>query len=807
MPGAYEKQMQGGRYERMVERVKQCRRALADPTMHHDLISVHLPLLTVEVGHDKKSVEEFCYAEGLLVMCEILKERRKHETLGDAMGILQEFSSLLCKEFNPFDDDIGYIPLLVYFLSERHKYYVDINWMPHELTFMKIWIEAHLALLSTPTSSASLPQNTRLAAVNTLYVSLLTFPPHRVVSQMAECFHTEGCNALVEAVRGLPALMETAKGRRRLSQLLAAVTFFGLGLQVSWELTHSQLLWATSVNLAKQLRCPCSKCEMHRRLQKVARNRDEFGVIKAQQAKQGICIGFVEGGGLQLLLDVLKRITREFKVNKAKCNTFEPLIPLGTGQLSLGEETNKNHQDDDEEEEDGENEHHNGEEKDVQNSSVDQAKLEEDESFVMIGDETRRIEETLRQDAEAVRQQKADEIIETIADPNDPRLDDEARHLCSLVVLLCSWPYERLHGQSILTLNNNSLLASMLASVDLSDLRKTFNVETCTFLPGVRTVLEVVSALVLQAKDNERRELLKITTPTMEALIRRTSEKLVDRCGRVSEHWHPAMGQFGPLLCGMLQQVYLATHPPTANKRKLSKRKEPPTVDGGEEGEELLEDDCDEDSDQEEEEGDGGTEASAAQVSRETFKVAVAACQTMLDGYEYRGVDIDARVFLTSLVACMGILVGTMEYVRLPERRRRFMAPPDVICGWMAGGCRRLLEMYGKISAEEGCVFVKQVAQVVILRAEKASALIPASRADPAEQLRERVIRKIEILKSEGRWGIDEDDLPADCQPVDDHPTDGQGAELRSAEECATVAVQGGNREREERRHEKMEEV
>eukprot|EP00922_Rhytidocystis_sp_ex-Travisia-forbesii_P048381 GHVS01072054.1.p1 GENE.GHVS01072054.1~~GHVS01072054.1.p1 ORF type:complete len:802 (+),score=121.31 GHVS01072054.1:1402-3807(+) len=801
MPGAYEKQMQGGRYERMVERVKQCRRALADPTMHHDLISVHLPLLTVEVGHDKKSVEEFCYAEGLLVMCEILKGRQTHETLGDVMGILQEFSSLLCKEFNPFDDDIGYIPLLVYFLSERHKYYVDINWMPHELTFMKIWIEAHLALLSTPTSSASLPLNTRLAAVNTLYVSLLTFPPHRVVSQMAECFHTEGCNALVEALKGLPSMMETAKGRRRLSQLLSAVTFFGLGLQVSWELTHSQLLWATSVNLAKQLRCPCSKCEMHRRLQKVARNRDEFGVIKAQQAKQGICIGFVEGGGVDLLLVVLQKITRGFKVNKTKCNTFEPLVPVGTGQLPLLEESRKNRGDENEED-DGENEQ-DGEENDgnVHNASLDKAKSEEEDSFVMIGDESRRIEKHL-QESEAARQQKVDEVIEAIADPNDARLDDEARHLCSLVVLLCSWPYERLYGHSILTHNSNCLLASMLASVDLSDLRRTFNVETCTFLPGVRTVLEVISTLVLQAHENERRELLRITTPTMEALIRRTSEKLVDRCGPISEHWHPAMGQFGPLLCGMLQQVYLSTQPPTANKNRIAKRKE--SVGG--EGAELMDDDFDEDSDQEEEQVDG-PEAGASQVSRETFKTAVAACQTMLDGYEYRGVDMDARVFLTSLIACMGILVGTMDYVRLPERRRRFMAPPDVICGWMASSGRRLLEMYGKISAEEGCVFVKEVAQVVILRAEKASALIPATRADPAEQLRQRVIRKIEILKNEGRWGIDEDDLPADCQPVDDHPTDGQGAELRSAEECATVAVQGGNREREERRHEKMEEV
>eukprot|EP00922_Rhytidocystis_sp_ex-Travisia-forbesii_P048383 GHVS01072056.1.p1 GENE.GHVS01072056.1~~GHVS01072056.1.p1 ORF type:complete len:695 (+),score=146.54 GHVS01072056.1:254-2086(+) len=608
-------------------------------------------------------------------------------------------------------------------------------------------------------SSISLPQNTRLAAVNTLYVSLLTFPPHRVVSQMAECFHTEGCSALVEALRGLPSLVGTAKGRRRLSQILSAVTFFGLGLQVTWELTHSQLLWATAVNLAKQLRCPCSKCEMYRRLQKVARNRDEFGVIKAQQAKQGICIGFVEGGGVELLLEVLKRITVEFKLNKAKCNTFEPLIPAGTGQLPLQEEENKKGegQEDEEEEEEG------GEENDgnVQNSVVDKKESEEDNDFVMIADETRRIEERL-EEAEALRQRKADEIIETIADPNDPRLDDEARHLCSLVVLLCSWPYERLHGQSILSHNNNNLLASMLASVDLSDLRRTFNVETCTFLPGVKTVLEVVSALVLQANETERRELLKRTTPTMEALIRRTSEKLVDRCGPISEHWHPSMGQFGPLLCGMLQQVYLATQPPTASKRRLAKKKE----SGDGEDVEAMEDGSDDGSDEEEEEGKG-PEAISSQVSRETFKAAVAACQTMLDGYEYRGVDIDAKVFLTSLIACMGILVGTMDYVRVPERRRRFMLPPDVICGWMAAGGRRVVELYRKISADEGCIFVKEVAQVVVLRAEKASALIPANRVDPAEQLRIRVIRKIEILKNEGRWGIDEDELPANVQQAD----------------------------------------
>eukprot|EP00921_Rhytidocystis_pertsovi_P010308 GHVQ01016593.1.p1 GENE.GHVQ01016593.1~~GHVQ01016593.1.p1 ORF type:complete len:353 (+),score=71.23 GHVQ01016593.1:642-1700(+) len=345
MPGAYEKRMSGPRFERMVERVQQCREMMKTPSQHHQLITVQLPLLTIEVGNDKRSVEEFCYAEGLDVLCDVLRMRRTTPSLGDVGGVIQELSGMLCKEMNPFDDDLGYLPLLVYFLSERHKYYVDINWMPGELRFMKMWIESHLAVLCTPwdesdqqqlqqqqqqlsklpqgeqivceegssqpriaedapqlqqqadmkasspttccpsdtplpttapcsstparltTTSTSpstpphskctsatppaclpssfppapltlLPLSTRLAAVNTLYVSLVTFPPHRVVSQMAECFHTEGCCELIEALRGLQfAMTATAKGRRRMAQVVASVAFFGLGLQVRcvWE--------------------------------------------------------------------------------------------------------------------------------------------------------------------------------------------------------------------------------------------------------------------------------------------------------------------------------------------------------------------------------------------------------------------------------------------------------------------------------------------------------------------------------------------------------------------------------------------
>lgn len=74
------------------------------------------------------------------------------------------------------DDDIGRIPLLTYFLCERHTHYVDIHWSSDELTLMREFIASHLAIVS---ATETINEADRVVAVDNLYGALLSYPPHR----------------------------------------------------------------------------------------------------------------------------------------------------------------------------------------------------------------------------------------------------------------------------------------------------------------------------------------------------------------------------------------------------------------------------------------------------------------------------------------------------------------------------------------------------------------------------------------------------------------------------------------------------
>lgn len=117
----------------------------------------------------------------------------------------QVYQVLQLIEVDPFDDDMGLVSLLNYFLSERHSYYVDIHWRACELSHMQIFLSALLrfisfrvsddcpSLLSHSTASdisqevRKVPHNAdtwtplQLIALRLLHATLWTFPPHRVV--------------------------------------------------------------------------------------------------------------------------------------------------------------------------------------------------------------------------------------------------------------------------------------------------------------------------------------------------------------------------------------------------------------------------------------------------------------------------------------------------------------------------------------------------------------------------------------------------------------------------------------------------
>lgn len=100
MPGAYEKQMHGERYELILSAVQKCQESLR--LGNYESLRLEIPLLILLQGdRSKKVIEEWCYAGGFRLMFEILKCRANCSSLGDVSPILDNLSSLLSIEFDP----------------------------------------------------------------------------------------------------------------------------------------------------------------------------------------------------------------------------------------------------------------------------------------------------------------------------------------------------------------------------------------------------------------------------------------------------------------------------------------------------------------------------------------------------------------------------------------------------------------------------------------------------------------------------------------------------------------------------------
>ncbi|OEH76756.1 hypothetical protein cyc_07272 [Cyclospora cayetanensis] len=225
-------------------------------------------------------------------------------------------------EVDPFDDDLGLMSLLTYFLSERHAYYIDINWKDNELSHMQLFLSALLHFISfkaPPECNSTLSRSTvsdastdeyqmflqctdtwdflQLTAIRLLRSTLWTFPPHRVVTRMAVCFSHVRCSGLLR--RFTEQLANSSPDTEMIKlqiQTVSAVAFFGIGPSITRRAVRAALCWSCSSFACREERCPCSTCEFHRRLLKLSRNRDELGVQGASEAKRQVCYALVRGG-------------------------------------------------------------------------------------------------------------------------------------------------------------------------------------------------------------------------------------------------------------------------------------------------------------------------------------------------------------------------------------------------------------------------------------------------------------------------------------------------------------------------------
>ncbi|XP_026190914.1 uncharacterized protein LOC34623268 [Cyclospora cayetanensis] len=205
-------------------------------------------------------------------------------------------------EVDPFDDDLGLMSLLTYFLSERHAYYIDINWKDNELSHMQLFLSALLHFISfkaPPECNSTLSRSTvsdastdeyqmflqctdtwdflQLTAIRLLRSTLWTFPPHRVLKMTALLSFRLFAFAGTGDENGLRS------------------SFFR-SLYTCTTPPLKPRLVLSGVLVHRLLRCPCSTCEFHRRLLKLSRNRDELGVQGASEAKRQVCYALVRGG-------------------------------------------------------------------------------------------------------------------------------------------------------------------------------------------------------------------------------------------------------------------------------------------------------------------------------------------------------------------------------------------------------------------------------------------------------------------------------------------------------------------------------
>lgn len=538
MPGAYAKQLQGERYERLCAAVKQCERLLSsiqeDNSIRQLQREVFLLLLLV-ADYSKAVIEEFCYAGGFRLFLRIIQQRSTNPAFGDVSPLLRFFTVLMAREVDPYDNDLGVMPMLTYFLCERHTHYVDIEWNAEELTLMQTFLESLISFVSS-SKQAAVTETDRVTAMNLIHSVLLSYPPHRVVTSAASVFNMERCALFFRSIEDLDLLWRTPTGRYRIAQLVFSIACFGIGPFIASDLPLSQLVLTLNSALLPELRCPCSRCEFFRRLQRAVRERDEFGVSKAADAKKNICLVLVQSGIVELLEKLLS----------------------GTPEAQAGKENLSQNQD--------------------SNDSV----LILHSSFIPRPSPSAEVEYD-QQSSETVNAASHDDVYlpesinclhqssDYVRDLSDPKeVADQSLRLVALTLWLCAPAYAEVHkGKNILCHHGDAVAIALLKTLKFNDLRLICDVSTLELLPGARSIIQLLCTLTLKAPVEDRRRLRSRLRPTIEALLERFYIHLIDLCGPLSRGWKPSMALLAPTQAIMLITV-TDTDDDTSAKKSLS---------------------------------------------------------------------------------------------------------------------------------------------------------------------------------------------------------------------------------------------
>ncbi|XP_053992728.1 uncharacterized protein LOC128883897 [Hylaeus volcanicus] len=509
MTGAYTKHMEGERYDRLCETVKECHRLLNEKSVENtrDVQYLVTRLLILVMDYSKKTIEEFVYAGGFTLFFRLVKERSENPFIGSISGILRFFSILLVQQVDPYDENLGVLPMLTYFLCERHTHSVDIEWNHHELTLMMQFLDSILQIV-TAKANANVEQSDILTCLHLMSSALKSYPPHRVVNSAIFVFSVERCKKFFTALEEFTELWKNPKHTLLLGEILFSICSFGLGPSISADLPISVLMLNIQSCLLPQLRCPCTQCEFLRRIQRAARERDELGVTKAAESRKQLCFALIQADIMRLLMKLLSTMGTD-ETKEASCcsetqvknisNNFTPSPDEGDPDKSL--------------------------------SRWDLNKKFSEETV-----------HSLHQSSDYM-----------LAFSHPENILDKSLRFVAMTLLICSYAYQEIyHGQSIVMYDKSKLLKEWLKCIHKEN-------QWCEskerLKTGINVSIQAICSLILKAPEMKRQSLCNETKDIFLDLFHSICEGVLQKCELSGRGWSPSMGHLVPTFVSLLQII------------------------------------------------------------------------------------------------------------------------------------------------------------------------------------------------------------------------------------------------------------
>ncbi|KAL3129379.1 hypothetical protein CHM_2g1230 [Cryptosporidium hominis] len=350
MTGVYEKQCRGARFDYMVSTVENCK-SLMENKNYKESYSLICELL-LSLCNDKELIEEFFYSGAFELCCEFLRIKGENDmkTMNNSIPevqevevpclIVEQLSLLSSFTLQSFDEEIGEISMLIFFLTERHRYYVDVNWKSNELKYMGIFLQSHFRFLYSAIKSFNKFEKSEglsilLLTLKNIEVAIRGCPAHRIVPNMVKALIEHSTWEIISLVAetiisntlelvfeqkentendNTKILMQFRECTFVLIQIISYLPTIGTSPGINRHIIPSliqiglQKLFLTQSNSTVSIRCSCRYCENCRKIQKICTKREELIIKESAPLLQELIEVFIQNNALDLLSKLITSI-------------------------------------------------------------------------------------------------------------------------------------------------------------------------------------------------------------------------------------------------------------------------------------------------------------------------------------------------------------------------------------------------------------------------------------------------------------------------------------------------------------------